>query len=58
MIGLVYYIDDRGEVTEILDTQEAKLNAADIEVITDKDMLIIPTFFGNRLVAYTMRMEG
>lgn len=56
--GEVYYIDDHGEVTEILDTQEAKLNAADIEVITDKDMLIIPTFFGNRLVAYTMRMEG
>jgi hypothetical protein len=56
--GEVYYIDDKGVVTEILDTQDAKLNSADIEVIAEKNMLIIPTFFGNRVIAYTMEMRG
>ncbi|MEO5907023.1 MAG: hypothetical protein ABIQ11_09865 [Saprospiraceae bacterium] len=54
--GEVYYIDDKGRVTEVLDTQEAKLNSADIEVIEDKDLIIIPTFFGNRVTAYTLKI--
>ncbi len=54
--GEVYYIDNMGTVTEILDTQEAKMNSADIEVIESKDMLIIPTFFGNKVVAYTLKL--
>lgn len=55
--GEVYYIDDKGQVTEILDTQEAKLNTADIEVIEDKGLLIIPTFFGNSVTAYTLKVS-
>lgn len=56
--GEVYHIDDMGEVTEILDSQEAKLNTADIEVIEERNLLIIPTFFGNKVVAYTMKVGG
>lgn len=56
--GEVYYIDEKGMTTEILDTQEAKLNSADIEVIAEKDLLIIPTFFGNKVTAYTMKLGG
>ena len=54
--GEVFYIDDKGQVTEILDTQEAKLNTADIEVIESMDLLLIPTFFGNKVVAYKLKL--
>src|SRR5687768_16390910 len=53
--GEIHHIDNEGFVTEILDTQEAKMNSADIEVIESKDMLIIPTFFGNKVVAYSLK---
>ena len=54
--GEVYHIDNAGKVTEILDTKDQKLNSADIEVIEEKNMLIVPTFFGDRIVAYTLTM--
>lgn len=50
--GEVYHIDDARKVVKILDTKSAKMNSADIEVIEEQNMLIIPTFFGNRVVAY------
>jgi hypothetical protein len=53
--GQIYHIDDTGKVTMVLDTQGEKLNSADIEVIEEKDLLIVPTFFGNKVVAYTMK---
>jgi sugar lactone lactonase YvrE len=52
--GEVHFIAADGEVTELLDTQEAKLNAADIEVIADKNLLLVPTFFGNSVTAYSL----
>jgi outer membrane protein assembly factor BamB len=52
--GEVHYISANGEVTEILDTQEAKLNAADIEIIADKNLLLVPTFYGNGVTAYEL----
>lgn len=52
--GQVYHISSSGEVTLLLDSQEAKLNAADIEVIADKKLLLVPTFFGNTVTAYQL----
>lgn len=52
--GEVYYIGSTGEVTEVIDSQEAKMNAADIEVIEEKNMLLVPTFFGNSVAAYEL----
>ena len=52
--GEVYHISATGEVTELLDTQEAKLNAADIEVVADQNLLLVPTFFGNSVTAYSL----
>jgi sugar lactone lactonase YvrE len=52
--GQVYHVAADGEPTLLLDSQEAKLNAADIEVIADKNMLLIPTFFGNGVTAYEL----
>jgi sugar lactone lactonase YvrE len=52
--GEVHYIASDGAVTEILDSQEAKLNAADIKVIQEKHLLLVPTFFGNKVSAYEL----
>lgn len=53
--GEIHYIDSEGKVTELLDTQDAKLNTADIEVIEERNLLLIPTFFGNKVVAYSLK---
>jgi outer membrane protein assembly factor BamB len=55
--GEVYHIGADGAVLELLDSQEAKLNAADIEVIADRNMLLIPTFFGNSVIAYELTKQ-
>ena len=39
----------------LLDTTAKKINAADFEYIADRKLLIIPTFFDNRLVAYRLK---
>jgi hypothetical protein len=51
-------VTDEGEVTELLDLQPAGLNTADFEYIRDRRQLIIPTFLGNRVVAYELEAEA
>lgn len=55
--GAVHYIASDGAITEILNSKEAKLNAADIKVIEEKDLLLIPTFFGNTVAAYQLTKQ-
>jgi len=52
--GEVYRISPSGEVVEILDTSAAGLNPADFEFVKSKNLLVIPTFLGNRVVAYRL----
>jgi len=56
--GQIYHIDDMGKVTMLIDTQADKLNSADIEVIEERNLLLVPTFHGNKVVAYTMKVGG
>jgi hypothetical protein len=53
--GEVYHLTADWKKTKILDTQRAKLNAADIEVVESKNLLLVPTFFGNKVMAYKIR---
>ncbi len=53
--GEVYYIDAAGKITKVLDTKEVKLNTADIEIIENKNLLLVPTFFGNSVTAYSIK---
>ncbi len=55
--GEVNYIDAKGKVTKVLDTKDVKLNTADIEVVENKNLLFVPTFFGNSVTAYTIKKE-
>lgn len=52
--GEVYYVTSNWEKEKILDTKEMGANAADIEFIAKDQLLLVPTFFGNQVVAYTL----
>lgn len=41
-------------MVEILDVANAGLNCADFEFIKSSNLLVIPTFLGNRVVAYRL----
>ncbi len=53
--GQVYHVTYNGDITLLMDSQEVKLNAADIEVIEEKKLLLVPTFFGNTVTAYQLK---
>ncbi|MEM9547134.1 MAG: ATP-binding protein [Bacteroidota bacterium] len=50
--GEVHYVSSDWETTKVLDIKEEKLNAADIGLNAKSGELLIPTFFGNSVVAY------
>jgi sugar lactone lactonase YvrE len=52
--GQVYQVSPDGQVVEILDLMGERLNTADFEFIRERDLLVIPTFLGNRVVAYRL----
>jgi sugar lactone lactonase YvrE len=51
--GEIYLIQE-GVETKILDTQEAKSNTADIDFIPDENIVLVPTFMKNKVVAYEL----
>jgi hypothetical protein len=53
--GHVNLIAPGKEMTLLLDTTPARINAADIEFIISKDLLLVPTFFDNRVTAYKIK---
>ena len=55
--GEVYYLSAEKELTRILDTKNENINAADIDYIVDENLLLVPTFFDNRVVAYQLQTE-
>jgi hypothetical protein len=50
--GSVYSVSRNGKRELLLNTSLAKINAADIEYIPDNHLLLVPTFFDNRVMAY------
>lgn len=50
--GQVFHVSADGTKEQLLDTREQKINSADIEYVAKKKLLIVPTFFSNKLVAY------
>lgn len=50
--GEVYFVNDEGKNWRILNTKDKNINAADISYSDRLDLLLIPTFNDNRLVAY------
>lgn len=50
--GQVFHVDASGVKRQLLDTRTDKINAADIEYVAKKKLLIVPTFYKNKLGAY------
>ncbi len=53
--GKTEYINSKGKKKVLVEHKEDKINAADIEYIPEKHLLLIPTFFGNTVEAYTIK---
>ncbi|MEQ6120656.1 gluconolaconase [Reichenbachiella sp. MALMAid0571] len=53
--GEVYFVKADGSKSKLLDTKTEKLNSADIEFIAAKNLLLVPTFFGNTVAAYELK---
>jgi len=52
--GKLYRVTPKGIKTKILDTTTPGFYSADFEYIKEKNLLIIPTFFGNKIKAYKL----
>ena len=53
--GEVFYIHGKDwSKTQLLNTIEQGINAADIDFIPESNLLLVPTFFNNRVVAYKL----
>lgn len=52
--GMVHYVDANGTKSLIIDTRADSVGAADIEYIQEKNLLLVPTFFKNTVVAYEL----
>lgn len=50
--GEIWHVTHQGAVNKILDTKDEKVNAADITFIPEQNLLLVPTFFANKVVAY------
>lgn len=53
--GEVNLVTSQGKIEKLLDTKAEKINAADLEYIPSKNLLLIPTFFVNTVSAYTIK---
>ena len=53
--GAINYVSADGKVEKLLDTKADKVNAADIAYIPARNLLLVPTFFANKLVAYEVK---
>ena len=54
--GLFFLDGETWELTQLLDPGE-DMNTADIDYIIDQNLLLVPTFFDNRVVAYRVNKE-
>lgn len=53
--GSVYLIGKEDKPELLLNTSVDKINAADIEYIPEKKLLIVPTFHNNKIMAYEVK---
>jgi DNA-binding beta-propeller fold protein YncE len=53
--GRTVLIEPDGGIYVLLDTRSEKINAADLEFVAEFGMVVIPTFYDNRIVAAELR---
>ena len=55
--GAVYHIDSDWNKTLLLDSRRDSVNTADIGYVKSKNLLLVPTFFKNKVMAYEVVKE-
>lgn len=55
--GMVHHINADWEKTLVLDTRKDSLSAADIEYVKSKNLLLVPTFFKDKVMAYEVKQN-
>jgi hypothetical protein len=55
--GEIFIVNTSGTKQSLLNTKDQEKNTADIWFIQEKDLLLVPTFFDNRVVAYKLVKE-
>jgi hypothetical protein len=55
--GALFRVSPAGDVVELLGSVAPGSNNADFEYIEEKNLLLVPTFFGNNVVAYELSGE-
>ncbi|MBN2175062.1 MAG: hypothetical protein JW731_13090 [Bacteroidales bacterium] len=55
--GKIQLVNPESEPVLLLNTTSEGINAADIEFIIDRDLLLVPTFSDNRVSAYELKEE-
>jgi len=53
--GRIALVSAAGEVTLLSDTREDKINAADIDYVIERQILLVPTFSDHRVVVYKVQ---
>lgn len=53
--GEVYYVKPDGSASKILDVKAEHKNTADLFFLREKQLLVIPTFNGNRVMGYALK---
>ena len=56
--GKTRLIDKSGNLHLLIDTTQEKVNAADLGYIPEKRIILVPTFFDNRIVAYKLILNN
>jgi hypothetical protein len=54
-LGHIHLVNPKKEKVQLLDTTPDKINAADIDYVISKKMLLVPTFGNNKVVAYELK---
>jgi hypothetical protein len=52
--GEIYFVDENAKAIRLLDTKEQKLNSADIDYNKKEQIIYVPTFYGNCVMAYAL----
>ncbi len=55
--GHIHLINPKKEKVKLLDTTPDNINAADIDYVVSKKILLVPTFFDNRVMAYKLEKQ-
>jgi hypothetical protein len=54
-VGTIYYVNADGSIQKLLDTTAEKSNTADIGFNAEKNIVYVPTFMKNKVVAYQLK---